>query len=138
MKVTFCIVFLVGFAVSPAFAEELHSTRPVIVSPTDGAIVSNPVNVTFRFGDHHHAAGTMAAGEGTSGGHLHLFIDVPQPAEDSPIPMDAHHVHLMHGESTSTLSLQPGRHTIQLVQGGKSHTVLPGAMNSERVSFEVK
>ena len=37
-----------------------------------------------------------------------------------------------------TLSLQPGRRTIQLIQGGKGHKALPGAMNSERVSFEVK
>ena len=39
--------------------------------------------------------------------------------------MDARHIHLHHGETATPLSLPPGRHTLQLIEG-LTFLVVPG------------
>ena len=105
---------------------------PVIVQPADGATVTSPVTVEIGMN-----AGSMHAGM-MPGAHLHLIIDSPLPAAGTTIPMDAKHIHLMHGESTKTLTLSPGTHTLQLIEGTMGHQVTADALHSDKVTIEVK
>jgi hypothetical protein len=109
---------------------------PAIVSPAPGATVSSPVTVALSSGGGDESMPDMPGMAGH--GHFHLLVDAPLPPPGKPIPMDAHHIHLMHGETTVRLNLPPGPHTIQLVSGTAGHTVAAGAPHSSAVSFTVK
>jgi hypothetical protein len=56
-------------------------------------------------------------------GHHHLLIDSKLSDEElkRPIAADAQHVHFGGGQTETTVTLQPGRHTLQLVLGDWSH-----------------
>ncbi len=54
------------------------------------------------------------------------------------IPMDSHHIHLMHGETQKTIALSAGKHTIQLIEGSVSHVAAADAPHSDPVTFNVK
>jgi hypothetical protein len=126
-----------GFGFTPMAAMAADPAPPAILSPAPGAVVTSPVTVTLTAGG--GTVGTMPDMPGmTHGGHLHLIVDAKLPAAGAPIPMDAHHIHLMHGETTKTLRLAPGKHTIQLIAGSAGHTVLRSAPHSEPVTFVVK
>ncbi len=127
-------LMLLGLALAPAAAEEASIARPVILSPAEGATVASPVTVTFRLA----GPGSSGMAGMAHGAHLHLIVDAPLPPEGSNIPVDARHIHLMHGETATTLTLLPGRHTIQLIEGSMGHVVSAGAPHSDQVTFEVK
>lgn len=94
------------------------TARLYFVAPSDGAVLSNPVEVVFGLdGMTVVPAGTDAA----ASGHHHLIIDAPLPAFDRPIPADANHVHYGTGSTATTLELPPGEHTLQLVLGDYLH-----------------
>ena len=120
-------------AAAPAMADAMtDGEAPAILAPAPGATVASPVTVTIK-------PGGMAAMPGMAqGAHLHLIVDAPLPAAGTTIPMDAHHIHLMHGETGTTLTLAPGPHTIQLIEGGMSHGVAADAPHSDPVTFAVK
>jgi hypothetical protein len=118
----------------PAAAQQPQTTQPVILSPTDGATVASPVIITVKPADPNS---TAMAGMGP-GAHVHLLVDSPLPTAGSMVAMDARHIHLMHGETSATLPLAPGRHTIQLIEGTMGHTIRPNAPHSDPVTFQVK
>jgi hypothetical protein len=132
---TAAALILLGLALAPvAAAQTAQTARPAILSPTEGATVASPVTVTVKPAD---AGSPGMAGMGP-GAHLHLLVDSPLPTAGSTVPMDARHIHLHHGETATTLSLPPGRHTLQLIEGTMGHTVAAGAPHSDLVTFEVK
>jgi hypothetical protein len=79
--------------------------------------------------------------EGT--GHHHILIDLPLPADiKKPIPFDtpgeAAHQHYKHfggGETETTLSLPPGKHTLRLLFADAAH--VPYYIDSQVVTVEV-
>jgi len=73
-----------------------------------------------------------------AGSHLHLIVDSPLPKPGSTIPMDARHIHLMHGESKVNVPLAPGRHTLQLLMGAPGHSVPANPQTSKIVTINVK
>jgi hypothetical protein len=99
-----------------------HTSPPgakvYMVSPADGAVV--PLTLTVRFGLIN--MGVAPAGvEKANSGHHHLLIDAPLPALDAPIPNDANHLHFGGGQTEATITLTPGRHTLQLLLGDANH-----------------
>lgn len=92
--------------------------RVYIVSPADGDYV--PKTFTIRFGLVN--MGLAPAGvEKANFGHHHLLIDAPLPALDQPIPNDENHLHFGAGQTEATITLTPGRHTLQLLLGDAQH-----------------
>lgn len=105
------------------------------ISPADGDTVSGPVTVRFGLrGMGVAPAGTVA--EGT--GHHHLIVDAPLPAAGQPIPNDANHLHFGKGQTETTLTLAPGRHTLQLLVGDHSHIPHDPVVASEVITITVK
>jgi hypothetical protein len=105
------------------------------ISPKDGDTVSGPVTVRFGLrGMGVAPAGTIA--EGT--GHHHLIVDAPLPAAGQPIPNDAQHLHFGKGQTETTLTLAPGKHTLQLLVGDHSHIPHDPVVASEVITITVE
>ena len=105
------------------------------ISPKDGDTVSGPVTVRFGLrGMGVAPAGTIA--EGT--GHHHLIVDAPLPAVGQPIPNDARHLHFGKGQTETTLTLAPGKHTLQLLVGDHSHIPHDPVVASEVITITVE
>jgi hypothetical protein len=105
------------------------------ISPKDGDTVSGPVTVRFGLrGMGVAPAGTIA--EGT--GHHHLIVDAPLPAAGQPIPNDARHLHFGKGQTETTLTLPPGKHTLQLLVGDHSHIPHDPVVASEVITITVE
>lgn len=108
------------------------------ISPEDGATVTSPVTVQFGL----QGMGIAPAGveqEGT--GHHHLLIDVDSsnmPAMDMPLPTSDHVVHFGGGQTETTIELEPGEHTLQLLLGDHRHVPHAPAVLSERITITVE
>ena len=109
-----------------------------IVSPADGAEVSSPVVVNFGL----KGMGVAPAGiylEASPSGHHHLMVDVEElPDLDLPLPKDDTHIHFGGGQTETTLELEPGTHTLQLVLGDHGHVPHDPPMKSEKITITVK
>ena len=115
---------------SPAGAEVY------IVSPKDGAKVKSPVTVVFGL----KGMGIAPAGiKFDNTGHHHLVIDGDAPADLSqPIPGNEKSVHFGKGQTETTLTLSPGKHTLQLVFADYLHTPHVPAVISKKITIVVE
>jgi hypothetical protein len=89
-----------------------------IVSPEDGSTV--PLTLQVRFGLDNMAV-VRAGVDMPNSGHHHLLIDAPLPPFDEPIPNDENHLHFGAGQTEATITLTPGKHTLQLLLGDANH-----------------
>ena len=129
---------LTAFSAS-AWAQDLTASpdgaRVYIVSPADGASVSNPVTVVFGL----QGMGVAPAGvEKDKTGHHHLIIDVDLPDADAPVPADDNHRHFGGGQTEVTLELEPGSHTLQLLLGDHNHIPHDPVVASEQITITVE
>jgi hypothetical protein len=126
--------FTLSHLVTPAWAND-----PAILAPADGATVSSPVTVVVSPSARTMTTAVQGGGmDMEAGSHLHLLVDSPLPKPGSTVPIDARHIHLMHGESKVDVPLAPGRHTLQLLMGAPGHMVPQNPQTSEAVTIYVK
>jgi len=103
----------------------------------DGATVQSPVTVRFGLS----GMGVAPAGtEKENTGHHHLLVDSELTGEalNEPIPADDNHVHFGGGQTETTIELEPGEHTLQLVLGDWSHFPHDPPVMSERITITVE
>lgn len=106
-----------------------------IISPVNGATVGSPVAVKFGI------SGMTVAAAGrfdTDSGHHHLLIDAEPGDPGQPIPSDAGHLHFGKGQTETTVELEPGRHTLQLVLGDGNHVPHEPPVMSDIVTITVE
>jgi hypothetical protein len=107
-----------------------------IVSPKDGAKVKGPVTVVFGI----KGMGVAPAGikfDGT--GHHHLIVDSDAPTDLSqPLPATEKVIHFGKGQTETTLKLEPGKHTLQLVFADYLHIPHEPAVISKKVTITVE
>lgn len=116
---------------SPAGAEVY------IISPAAGAKVKNPVTVRFGL----KGMGVAPAGvQFDNSGHHHLLIDTDVPADlTQPLPVVENKiVHFGKGQTETTLTLAPGKHTLQLVLGDYLHTPHNPPVVSKKITITVE
>ena len=115
---------------SPAGAEVY------IVSPKDGAKVKGPVTVVFGL----KGMGIAPAGiKFDNTGHHHLILDTDAPADLSkPLPADEHNIHFGKGQTETTLTLTPGKHTLQLLLADSLHTPHDPVVISKKITIVVE
>src|SRR5262245_28680981 len=84
-----------------------------IVSPLNNAKVKSPVTVVFGLS----GMGIAPVGvKAENTGHHHLLVDADLPKElGSPLPANENIVHFGKGQTETSLTLKPGKHTLQLV-----------------------
>jgi hypothetical protein len=108
---------------APAMAEQMASPKDAKVyfeNLKDGDVVKTLFVVQFGVkGMKIAKAGTMEPDTG----HFHLLIDTTMTPEQltKAIPADAQHMHFGGGQTQTTLSLTPGKHTLQLLLGDGAH-----------------
>ncbi|MET0065907.1 MAG: DUF4399 domain-containing protein [Candidatus Thiodiazotropha sp.] len=107
-----------------------------IISPHDGDVVSNPVNVKFGL----RGMGVAPAGiDKPNTGHHHLLIDVTEmPDMTKPLPSNDHHRHFGGGQTEVDLELSPGTHKLQLIMGDKNHIPFAPPLMSESINITVE
>ncbi len=110
----------------PASAPTGHVS---FVFPQDGAKVFTDVDVVFAVdGMRVRAAGEDIADHAS--GHHHLIIDgAPIPA-GQVVPADATHIHFGKGQTSTTQTLTPGKHTLTLQFADGVHMSYGPAMSA--------
>jgi hypothetical protein len=114
-----------------------EGARVYIISPADGAVVSNPVTVAFGLA----GMGVAPAGtEAENTGHHHLLIDIaPEDiALDEPLPATEQIVHFGGGQTQVTTELPPGEHTLRLLLGDQNHVPHDPPVISEPIVVTVE
>jgi len=131
-----CIATL-SVAVSAAAREPAPAGAEVyIVSPKDGDKVSSPVTVVFGL----KGMGIAPAGikfDGT--GHHHLLVDSELPADLSqPLAANERSIHFGKGQTETSVTLPPGKHTLQLVLGDSLHIPHDPPVVSKKITIDVR
>lgn len=131
--------FLVCAASAAVHAERTPApagAEVYIVSPKDGAKIKGPVTVVFGL----KGMGIAPAGiKFDNSGHHHLLIDADLPADLSqPLAANEHSVHFGKGQTETTLTLAPGKHTLQLVLGDALHIPHDPAIVSKKITITVE
>jgi hypothetical protein len=134
------LLFLFATLALPALAHTPPAdARVFFVDLQDGAVVHSPFKVHFGI------EGFGITPAGTTGkirhraGHFHLLVDLDQPPDlDNPIPRDSQHLHFDQGETDATLTLPPGRHSLQLLLGDEAHEPHDPPLISQKITLTVE
>ncbi|MEN3289099.1 MAG: hypothetical protein V7634_3399 [Bradyrhizobium sp.] len=104
----------------------------------DGDTVKSPLLIRYGLS----GMGIAPAGtEAPNTGHHHLLIDAEPLTGDAlneAIPVDEHHVHYGKGQTEASVTLTPGKHTLQLVLGDWSHVPHKTPVMSDRITVNVE
>lgn len=105
------------------------------LEPKDGAEITGPVKVVFGLS----GMGVAPAGVNQANtGHHHLLIDNPAVDLTKPLPASEQIVHFGGGQTETTLTLKPGKHTLQMVLGDWKHQPHNPAVSSNTITITVK
>ena len=102
--------------------------------PADGATVTSPFEVVMA------ASGLVVepSGEVKDGaGHFHILVNTDFTPAGEIIPDDAQHLHYGQGQTTVTLDLEPGEHTLRLQFADGLHTALEGDQYRDTITVVV-
>jgi hypothetical protein len=118
-------------------AKEAAPARAFFKNLKDGETVESPVKVVFG------VSGMKIAPAGTSEpntGHFHLLIDttLTDKHEKIVIRNDTQHLHFGKGQTETTVDLEPGKHTLQLVMGDGQHMLHNPPVMSDVITVTVK
>jgi hypothetical protein len=137
MRALIITALLIG--ASLAFAQE-RTPAPAgaevyIIAPKDGAHVHSPVLVQFGL----KGMGIAPAGiKFDNTGHHHLLIDTEPPADlAAPLPATDKIVHFGKGQTETSLTLAPGKHTLQLLLADQNHIPHSPPLLSRKITITV-
>jgi hypothetical protein len=129
------LLAVVGFAAdrtaAPAGAEVYF------ISPSNGATLHGPVTVRFGL----KGMGIAPAGiKFDNTGHHHLLIDtdLSELNLDAPLPATDKIVHFGKGQTETTLTLTPGKHTLEIVLADYLHNSFDPPLHSKKITITVK
>jgi Domain of unknown function (DUF4399) len=137
-------VFLVlGITLLAALAAAQERTAPganaevYFISPSDGAVVQGPVTVRFGL----KGMGIAPAGvKFDNTGHHHLLVDTDfsELKLDAPMPATDKILHFGKGQTETTLTLSPGKHTLEIVLADYLHNSFDPPLHSKKIAITVK
>jgi hypothetical protein len=119
-------------ALAPAAGAEVY-----FIAPKDGAKVHGPVTVVFGL----KGMGIAPAGiKFDNTGHHHLLIDtdLKDVKLGESLPATDKIVHFGKGQTETTLTLAPGRHTLELLFADYTHRSFDPPLHSARITITVK
>ena len=109
--------------------------RVYFVGLQDGAEISSPAIIVFGL----TGMGIAPAGlDNPNTGHHHLLVDTKLPNMDQPIPSDFNHLHFGAGQSEASVTLRPGKHTLQLLFADENHVPHNPPVMSAPITVTVK
>jgi hypothetical protein len=102
----------------PARTPSPAGARAYFVDLKEGATIAPETTIHFGLS----GMGIAPAGvKRPNSGHFHLLIDEDTPPLDQPIPNNENNLHFGAGQTETTISLPPGKHTLQLLMGDANH-----------------
>jgi Domain of unknown function (DUF4399) len=119
-------------ATAPAAGAEVY-----IISPKDGAKIKGPVTVRFGL----KGMGVAPAGvKFDNTGHHHLLIDtdIKDVKLGEALPASDKVVHFGKGQTEATLTLAPGKHTLQLLFADYTHRSFDPPLDSAKITITVE
>ena len=129
-----CLVAATAFAAdrmaAPAGAEVYF------IAPQNGAKLHSPVTIKFGL----KGMGIAPAGiKFDNTGHHHLLVDtdVSELKLDAPMPATDKIVHFGKGQTETTLTLTPGKHTLQLIFADYLHQSFDPPLTSKKITVTV-
>lgn len=137
MRIFIVAAFILAASVS--FAQERTSSpagaEVYIISPKDGAKVRGPVTVLFGL----KGMGIAPAGvKFDNTGHHHLLVDMDVPADlATPMPATDTLLHFGKGQTQTSLTLAPGKHTLQLLFADLNHIAMQPPLLSKKITITV-
>ena len=106
------------------------------IAPQNGAKLHSPVTIKFGL----KGMGIAPAGiKVDNTGHHHLLVDtdVSELKLDAPMPATDKIVHFGKGQTETTLTLTPGKHTLQLVFADYLHQSFDPPLTSKKITITV-
>jgi hypothetical protein len=108
-----------------------------IISPKNGEKVHGPVTVRFGL----KGMGVAPAGiKFDNTGHHHLLIDtdLADVKLDAPLPANDKLLHFGKGQTETTLTLAPGKHTLELLFADYLHMSFDPPLHSQKITITVE
>ena len=118
-------------AMAPAASAEVY-----FISPKNGAKVHGPV--TIRFGL--KGMGVAPAGiKFDNSGHHHLLVDtdIKDVKLNESLPATDKIVHFGKGQTETTMTLSPGKHTLELLFADYTHRSFDPPLHSAKITITV-
>ena len=132
-----CVTLMAAFAAAQGRLPPAPNAEVYIISPSSGATVHGPV--TIRFGL--KGMGIAPAGvKFDNTGHHHLLVDtdLSEVKLDAPMPATDKIVHFGKGQTETTLTLPPGKHTLELVFADYLHNSFDPPLHSKKITITVE
>jgi hypothetical protein len=133
--------FGAGLLATLAFAQDRAApaagAEVYIIAPADGAKIHGPVTVRFGL----KGMGIAPAGvKFDNTGHHHLLVDtdLSDVKLDAALPATDKIVHFGKGQTETTLTLPPGKHTLELLFADFTHTSFDPALHSKKITITVE
>jgi len=104
----------------PEGASKPVQKRVYFTNIKDGDTVTNPVKLSFGV----DGMGVRPAGQDVNDkttGHHHLIIDADGIKTGQGVPKDAKHIHYGKGQTSTEVTLTPGKHTLRLQFADGAH-----------------
>jgi hypothetical protein len=134
-------VFGASVLAAAAFAQDRQpapaGVEVYFIAPRNGATVSSPVTVKFGL----KGMGVAPAGiKFDNTGHHHLLIDTDLSALklDAPLPATDKIVHFGKGQTETSVTLAPGKHTLELLFADYQHIPFDPTLHSQKITITVK
>jgi hypothetical protein len=136
------LVFALSVCLLAAFAVAADRMAPpagaevYFIAPHNGAKLHGPVTIKFGL----KGMGIAPAGvKFDNTGHHHLLIDtdLSELKLDAPMPATDKIVHFGKGQTETTLTLAPGKHTLQLVFADYLHQSFDPPLTSKKITITV-
>jgi hypothetical protein len=131
------LAFITTLAVAQDRSAPAPNAEVYIISPSNGATVHGPVTVRFGL----KGMGIAPAGvKFDNTGHHHLLIDtdLSDVKLDAPLPATDKIVHFGKGQTETTLTLAPGKHTLELLFADYVHMSFDPPLHSKKITITVK
>ena len=135
------LIFSLFILVATASAETKLKKTPApegakvyFISPADGAVVSKTFTIKFGLS----GMGVAPAGvDKANTGHHHLLINMKK-LPDLNLPLGGDVKHFGGGQTEATITLKPGKHTLQLLLADKNHIPHKPVVISKKITVTVK
>jgi len=136
LMVLVCMGLATSALAQPALSPSPTNAKVSISEPNNNAVVATTFTVKFALSGMELApAGTQK--ENT--GHHHLLVDMATlPELTQPLAVSDQIRHFGKGQTETTLTLTPGKHTLQLVLGDYEHVPHNKPLISEKITVNVK
>ena len=134
------LALALGMAAVPSGAEmprqpAAEGAELYFIAPANGATVASPFQVSFGL----RGMGVAPAGVNQpSTGHHHLLINAPEVDLGMPLPNTEQVRHFGGGQTETSLTLEPGEYTLQLVLGDYAHIPHDPPVVSDTITITVE